>query len=543
MATAPSFSFPGRKLTGLLLALPAVVFLLVIALNATDLPRDDDLFSILPFLNRWTDATSWGVRLDLLFEQYFSHRIVLTRLAAAVALFFGGYCNFTWLQIAGWVAWLGVAAHLLRASPRVRLVPLLGLPVMLLLMQPQGATNFLIAMQAVQNLGVIWLSFAALALVLSPGLPSFILSLVLALLAPLASVNGLLVFPVAAAGLALLGQRTRALVFLGVGAVAWALFFRGYSNPQSPFHLVEFFHNAAIMVGATVMFGTVGFPFATGAGGAILALSLVVVLTAGWRRQPSALVLFLAFIGLSVAMAARGRIGWGPTYMEQDRYRAYGLLAMALLYLVFLERIPSPRERLAAFAAIAAAAVFCFLSYASYLPGVTTHRRWTDAMAINGQLGRDFFKTTPDQWPTSLTEWKLAAGRGLVRPPAPLTPSDLATIHALDTVSSPSAPALTFGSELSVALCGYALAPALGTPCPPPEFVVLVQSGRPLALPVNVWRATFKEIPRRRSFSSDRFEAILPEPLLVSGSHPLYGLARDASGKLTVLWQARVSFP
>jgi hypothetical protein len=530
-----------QRLAWLVLALPVALFYFLVARHAMDLPRGDDFISIVPFLNRWTDAASPGERFDLLFAQYNSHRIVLTRCAAALTLSFGGYFNFIWLQILGWIAWLGTAILVLGASPRVRAQPLLGLPVLLILMQPQGETNFFIAMQAVGNLGVLFLSFGALALLSARRWSGLVLALALAVLAPLASVNGLFVFPVAVAGLALKRQRGSSVWFLFVGALSWTLFFVGYSHPQTPFRTVEFLHNAAIMVGATVKFGTLGFGFATAAGGAILFLAAVVLLTAGFRQRISSVALLLLFICLSVAMAARGRIGWGPNYMDQDRYRVYGLLMISLIYLMLLEGIPGLRRRCAALSATCAAAFFCLISYASYLPNVTTQHNWTEATAINRQLGYSFFNITPSEWPVSLVEWQIATTRGLVHPPTPLSSRDLTLIASLS--DDDSSTDLSFDARATSALYGFALAPTHGQHPGRPEFAVMLHQGRPLALPITVWRSTFREIPRRLSFYSDGFEITLPEPLYEPGPHSLYGLARNPGGELNVLWRARVELP
>ena len=539
--TFPAPRSLGRVLQFALLLAPVAGFAFVIAHHATDIPRDDDTFSILPFLVQWTDSPAWSTRFGLLFEQYFSHRIVLTKCAAAAVLSVAGYCDFVVLQSLGWLAWLGVSALLLHSSDRVRLAPWCALPVMLILMQPQGATNFLIAMQSVGNLGGLVISLGALAACLRPGRPTFALSLTLALLAPLASVNGLLVFPIAAVGLALHGLRRRSLVFALCGTAVWAAFFLSYTNPQAPFRLVEFLQNAAVMVGAPLMFGTLGTGFATLAGGAILAITSIVLLASIWHRRPPALALFLLFVTLSVAMAARGRIGWGPDYMDQDRYRVYGLLSLALLYLLLLDRVPVARQRPVVAGALVAAAGFCFLSYAGHLPRVTTQFRWTQAMVLNRQLERDYFKSTTSLWPEAQIQWRAALARGLIRPPAPLSTADLAFITDLNRPTP--AGALEFSATATSAFCGYGLTAAPVPGKAPPDFAVMLHDGRPLILPVDIFRSRLAELASERSFYSDRFQVLLPELLHRSGSHPLFGLVRQANGNLAVLWHGRASLP
>ena len=56
---------------------------------------------------------------------------------------------------------------------------------------------------------------------------------------------------------------------------------------------------------------------------------------------------------------------------------------------------------------------------------------------------------------------------------------------------------------------------------------------------------SYKEMreEQRGSFYSDRFELILPKPLMEPGLHWLYGLTRESSGTLIVVWRSQVALP
>jgi hypothetical protein len=253
------------------------------------------------------------------------------------------------------------------------------------------------------------------------------------------------------------------------------------------------------------------------------------------------LTLLLWFVALSIAMAARGRIGWGAAYMNQDRYRVYGIIALALVYLLLLERVPARGHHWTSVAAGVAAGLFCLLSYAGYLPAVTMQMRWTQAMPMNRQLEQEFLKATPGLWDEANRNWLEATARGDIHPPELLSAADIAFLRALGSRSTRSGPQFT--SEVSSALCGYGIKPTTDAACPPPELAVILYDGRPLLLPVDNLRTTIWELFSQRSFYSDRFRLILPESLYRAGSHGLIGLSRDSTGNLFVLWQGIVSLP
>lgn len=538
--TIPSGS-PLRLVSFGILLVPVVLFYGVLAHHLVNFPRDDDLFSIVPFLNQWTETVSWSERLNQIAAQYYSHRIILTKCVAVLVQYVAGHCDFIVLQLMGWAAWLGIAALLLRSSEHARSSPLVALPVMFVLMQPQGATNFLIAMQAIQNLGVIFLSFAALFFVVRPGRGPCFLAITFALLASLTSVNGLLVFPVAVLVLAVQNFRVRCVVFAALGLVTWALFFLNYTNSSAPFDFTVFLHHAAIMAGAPLMFGTLGFNFATGAGIMILLAAGGAIFISIRHQRTGPLGAFLLFVVLSVAMAARGRIGWGPEYMEQDRYRVYGLLALALVYLIVLAWLPANHQRKFAITSICAGGFFCLLSYASYLPRVTTASRLTEAMPMNRQLERSYATCTSENWDEALKNTSNAIQRDVIQNPKLLSATDLAFLARLDF--SPSGNESHFFSQANEAFCGYTLSPSDGEALPVPAFTIMLHEGRPLLLPVNNLRTTLWDLPKKWSFYSDRFQLILPERLYRRGFHHLIGIARDQENNLTVIWRSHVILP
>jgi hypothetical protein len=257
-----------------------------------------------------------------------------------------------------------------------------------------------------------------------------------------------------------------------------------------------------------------------------------------WQRLP-AHVAFLAFLLLSVAMAARGRIGWGAAYMVQDRYRLYGLLALSVLFLLALEFTPSARRRTAAIVALFATAAFCFLSYASCLEPMATASRWCEATALNGQLGSEsLLSGGPD-----LAEARAALDRAqklnVYHLPRLLSAEDISLLSSLPA-QPVATPERRFRAHPNASIFGATLDPE--TPASTtamPAFALVVTSTHRLVLPMDVKHPSLVRIPNRWSLFGSEFRFIWPLAAgYETGEHALYGLRRESSGQLIMLWSA-----
>jgi hypothetical protein len=516
------------------LAAPAGVYLACLVRNSTDVPRSDDFISILPFLNHWTQAASLHEKLELVFSQYFSHRIVLTKIVALLQWRLTGRCNFLQLQATGWMGWIGVAAGLTLLVPAVRRSPGYGLPVVLALMQPQGFTNMHVGMQAVQNIGVVALALGALIAAQAAGRRGLVLTILLAAAAALASVNGLLVFPAAAAGLWCGGRRRRALVLALVGLAAAAGYFRHYALGGAPFQAGEFIANAGVMAGGFI--APARFPlWAVGlAGWSILA-------AAGWRlldRRSWELLpvhaAFVLFCSLSIALAAAGRMGFGPGYMIQDRYRLYGLMIVACLFLFQVQGLaPASRRKFAAWST-AGATAFCLASYAIFLPQLETDNLWGEATALNWQLGRAFPIASPESQQEAADQLARAESRGIYRLPRLLSPRQMAALR------SPPDPAAGASAGIRAtangALYGYLLTPARDAGADATRWALLTTEGGTLVLPRLVRPAQLALWRQASPFTDPCY--LLPYHSVVADCRLLSGIVLLPDGGLRILWTA-----
>jgi hypothetical protein len=526
-----------RRLGILLAVLPAVLLVIVLVRSSINVPAPDDYWSTLPFLCDWQAHHSLAERWDLLTGQFVGHRIIFTKLALLVDYGLLGHCNLVGLQMLGIAGWLVTAVTLIVSFPALRNAPWLALPVTLLLMHPQGFSNLIFAI-GLGNLWVVAFAFLALWSASSTSWVSFILSLLFSGLSILCFANGLMIFPAVVLSLAIRRDFRRAAVAAFVGGLAFAWYLHNYQSAMGPFSGQELFRKAAIMTGGFASLGNLPVPVSLVAGSLVLLVALgLLCLPKLWRALPLHAG-FLVFCGLTVLMAARGRAGWDDSYMLQDRYRLYGLLIVAVIYLAVLA-LSGPLRRIIGLSAIGLAAVYCFLSYATHVAPMESTKRWFEATALNAQIGVGFPHAIPAGWPAAIASLDRASAAGVYQLPTLLSSSDLATIKALPPVAPAVGPLLQLQPDGSI--CGYYLLPAAGTTVP--DFAVLVGPAQRVILPVALFRSRLSELWPLRSFISPRFGLVVPQAVYVPGPHVLYGLRRDARGQLAVIFASSPTFP
>ncbi|HEY5078881.1 MAG TPA: hypothetical protein VII43_03500, partial [Opitutaceae bacterium] len=220
----------------LVLAAPAAVYVAVLAANAVNMPVGDDFLSIVGFLNRWSRAGRWTLgNMGSFLDQFYSHRIPFPRLEAAVLVSAFGHCDMRALMAVNWIGWSLLLASILWQS-RTRWEGAFGLlPVSLVMMQPQGYTNMLVAAGSFGHVWSILSAFWAFHLSRSELRSRNAWAMALAAIAALCTANGLLVFPVVALAQMVRRRRSLALVWLCAGILSWALYLRHYSVADQPF--------------------------------------------------------------------------------------------------------------------------------------------------------------------------------------------------------------------------------------------------------------------------------------------------------------------
>jgi hypothetical protein len=527
----------------LIAAIPVIVFMTVLARTAVNVPVDDDYYALLPFMSDWKEAGSSAARFHLVFDQFNSHRLIVTKCTALLSYFSTGRLNLVFVQVSSWLGWLVLALGLATTTPSLRRDPIMALPLTLLLMHPQGFINLLNAIAMCSIWGVTF-PFLALATMFSKRRAVFCLSLVFAAAAAASFINGILVFPVAVLGLAAHRRFARAGIFLALGGLVWALYFTHYSVELAPLNVAGLLHRAVIMAGG--MFVVLRLPEWTAVIGGVAIFLLVAWLVASlWvsRRLPVHLW-FAVLLVMTILMAARGRTGWPPYYMLQDRYQLYGLLLLALFYLAVAELFLN-RRRLVLWSASGLAFGFCFISYADHVAPMLMQRQWCQATAMNWQLGQYFPCTIPEGWPATSKSLQRAYDTGVYELPRIFTDSEFAAIRAMR--STPANAAQQLRLEPDGSACGQIGFLDEGTTAlasEAPLFAILTVDGRDFVLPVVHQRERFARIFSQFSLLNPECGLLLPGAVCFKGRHEVRCFARAPAGDaLKICWSGFFVYP
>lgn len=520
------------------LAVPAVLWGCFYLPYLINVPRSDDFPSLLTFASNWADADGWGSRWELLFAQYFSHRIVLTRLAALGSIGIFGHLNLVPLQALGIVLWLGLAAWFTCQAIKRQHSSLAGLPVALLLLQPLGHTNITTAMQGVQNHGILVLALAACVMASRcTTAAGTAVNFLAAVAAMLTSANGILVPPLLAFAMIVRRQWGPG-VIVAAGAVgALWVWFQGYAFGEHRFAPGEAMANVLVMIGAPYNFGRFP-PVTTLVVGAVLITAVLLALSRPrtWTDS-TATGLFALFLLGSAALAAIGRIGWGADYMQQDRYSAYGLLLAASLWLLAPPLSPA-RRRPILLTATAVATLFSAAAYARIYPQMVEEKRWAHAVAANQRYGEPMSMYREGR----ATDTQSGAIRAeLLRlPPITFAESVFADLgrHAAPRPATPAA--FGFKAQFDAGRGVYVLRPTAGNH-PAPAAYALVSGEQARLLPGFAVRETYLRMLRHgRIVNPQQIGFIWPYPEPPSTPLRIQGLAIDPDGRHVVLWEGQV---
>jgi hypothetical protein len=279
-------------------------------------------------------------------------------------------------------------------------------------------------------------------------------------------------------------------------------------------------------------------------GGTAIFLLLAWLVISLWisRRLPVH-VWFAVFLVMTTLMAARGRTGWPPYYMLQDRYQLYGLLMLALNYLAMAELFLN-RQRLVLWSASGLALGFCFISYVNHVAPILIVRQWCRATAMNWQLGQYFPLTIPGDWPLVSKSLQRAHDTGVYELPSIFTDAELAMIRAAR--STPVNAAQQLRLEPDGASCGEIGFPDAGpetSPSPTPLFALLTVEGRDFVLPVVHQRERLAKIIPHLSLLNPECGLLLPGAVCFKGRHEVRCFARQPDATLQICWSGFLVCP
>ncbi|MFY9925072.1 MAG: hypothetical protein WCA95_00065 [Opitutaceae bacterium] len=536
-----------------MITVPAIVYMAILAMNSVNMPVGDDIGSIIGFLSRWHDSVRNGnLSIGPFFDQFYSHRIPFTRLIVALQSTLLGQIDLRVLHVVSWIGWLLLLATLVGRKWSARNSHLWLVPVTLILMQPQGFTNFLIASGSPGHAWTILLAYWAIYLSKFNSKGAIGLAVLFGLGSAMCTVNGLLVFPAIVMGNVIRNNRPRAVLWSSMGVIIWILYLHGYSVSDQPivYGLLSIWRlafNSAVLAGAIGKFGTMGL-------GILAAFGCLLIIAAGlscWRKGQDEdefeLTCLLSFLLLSILMIAFARGGWDAEYMEQDRYRLYGLILIAALYLTYADRWNLAERKVALAFAIGAALFFNVSSYAQQYGDLRYSANWARAAAMDIQIGNQML--LPPYEPKEIGQvtamMRKVVSEGLYQPAKILTPSQLEQLRIMRNRDFPK-PNRQFRCVQSEAFGGYLFTPLGKTNRhggDTPDFGVLFEDDIPIVVPVVINRARFRDILVRRSFLSDDFGVVLTANCFERGRHMLYGVKDQADSAFTVLWSSSVECP
>ena len=312
---------------------PAIaLFLFVLTRLWFNAPVWDDYDAILDGVMRMRDAPSAAQWLGIVVAQHNEHRIAVVRLAAWALAAISDHVDFRMLVLAGDLSLVGLLV-LAWAEFREAVAAPLFAGAAFLLLQWSYYEAALMGSASLANIGVVSFSFACLFFATREWRAAPACAALFGALAAGCQANGLFALPVAAGAALLAGRRRRAAALAGIAALLWVLYFLGYSRPPShpsPWlavaHPLDAGQLFLIVLGGMVPGRWL--PILLGL--ALLAALAWLAARGGWRRHPAAWS-WIAFVLLSAAAAAVGRVGFGVFHASR-----YGIYSACLVLVVFL---------------------------------------------------------------------------------------------------------------------------------------------------------------------------------------------------------------
>jgi hypothetical protein len=346
-------------------AIPVAINFFILVRFWTDAPVFDD-FDFMRSIDGIMRTNAFADWFQAVFAVANEHRAAVARLVGRALVGLTGGFDFRLLLALGMLALVGTFAFIW-AEFRDEAAPAIVGAAAFLTFNWSYSEALLQATGALPHVGVMFIAFAALYFALRPGAKSAAACSIGGVLAVYTQANGLFVLPIAAVGCALARMWRRAFGLGALTVVIWALYFIGYQTPAqhpSPFKALEMplksFQFFLVNIGA--IFPSI--PHAQLIGGTLLAAFAWIAWKGLWRRHPT-VFLWIAFVLLSAASMAAGRVGFG-IYLA-SRYALNAALLMGILVFAIYS-LTRPWRRGAATLAYVAAAVLWVAILMAALP-------------------------------------------------------------------------------------------------------------------------------------------------------------------------------
>lgn len=342
-----SFTRLPVRAAALFIAAPVIIFYSVLFRQFLNLPMSDDYYVLLNFLNQMREAPNVSAKAHyFLLSQYNQYKLFFEHALFWTQLELLGHLDLKILCILGdsFVVWLAILLWKMflphAADFPARLT--LFIPIPWLLFQLQYAQTLNFAMAALQNLPVLFFSFAAIYLLLQRTRWKFLCALVCLVLAVSSSGNGLLMIPIGILILALNRKGASLFIWTATSAVCIAAYFYSYSTmlwlipSNSPFpSLAQFWrpHYVICFLGSA---GAYPLRAISPLFGTAICIFFAYVTRRGYLRRNPAIGYSVLFVFLtSVGVAAFRSEGGVPC--NSSRYTIYSTLLLIFAWFVIVD--------------------------------------------------------------------------------------------------------------------------------------------------------------------------------------------------------------
>lgn len=317
-----------------------------------NLPKGDDYFDVLRFLNEYNAAGGWDEKFRLIFSNNNEHKTALAHLVYLVFYHMLGQIDFRLLMFFGNLGMLGMVALFAwhwKDAPG----PSVGALAAVYLLNFQSWDSMFWAMASISNFWVLFLGFLSISCLFHRASWAFSLACLAAVLATFSQGNGLLVWPLGALclfyrhGFRRGGRQLALWCLLAVAIIAFYFwgFPEGYDNAQDTVFAGITTHTGLLravvwflsFLGSGLLFDSQVIAFA------VICGSLVLLFSA-WsfyfflKRKP-AIACIILFLLLSVLMATVSRYSlFELTFALASRYKIYSNCLVAIFLFALLLR-------------------------------------------------------------------------------------------------------------------------------------------------------------------------------------------------------------
>ena len=354
----------------LLAAVLAVFHAWMLHRLVVNFPFQDDFTQILTVPRDISDMQSLGAKIAYLISSSGDHRILTLRLAALFQANIVGEINFRVLVFFGNLlcAIIGILALSTAEAPvRPWLAPLVAA----LLFSPTNWLPQYWASAALQHYSMLAYALGALFCLTRPSIAWQASGLFLGLCSAMTGANGLMVLPVGAGLLYVLGRHRASALWVALTIVIFAVYFVDYRPPPGrPPFLESLQHPLSLIVFSLSALGSVGerSEYAVTIGTMLIGTWAWLIGTGRVRVIPPLLLAWMGFLLLCAAAIAFGRAPFGNDAMLNSRYRVYSELAVIVTLIAALRCVQPRRRTQLLLVLLPVTALWFFLSWETNLP-------------------------------------------------------------------------------------------------------------------------------------------------------------------------------